>query len=235
MAAGQINFLETVVGHAWEPIAAAFVAAGAVSFLFKTGSKKLNESDNSLVPDENFSIKNFADLITGFLFDLGDKVMGKHNRKYLPFVSTLFVYILSMNLMGLIPGLSGPTDEIPRGVMFNLGIAIVVLFMYNAWGIKEVGLKNYLKHFLGPVPAIAFILVPIEIVSHLFRPLTLSIRLAGNMTADHAVLSTFVGLTKIGVPLIFYGLGTFVCCVQAFVFTMLTMLYIGLATAHEEH
>jgi F-type H+-transporting ATPase subunit a len=85
------------------------------------------------------------------------------------------------------------------------------------------------------VPAIAPLLFLIEIISHMFRPLTLSVRLAGNMTADHTVLSTFIDLTKVVIPVIFYGLGTFVSFIQAFVFTMLTMLYIGLATAHEEH
>ncbi len=235
MAKGQINVVESLVGYDWEPVASGLLAAGVCFAIYKLGLGAMNRAKEPLIPDEKMSFRNLSELLAEFIMGLGDGIMGKHNRKYLPFICTLFLYVLVMNLMGLVPGFSGPTDEIPRGLMFNAGIALTVFFLYNFWGIKEVGFKNYLKHFLGPVPAIAPLLFLIEIISHMFRPLTLSVRLAGNMTADHTVLSTFIDLTKVVIPVIFYGLGTFVSFIQAFVFTMLTMLYIGLATAHEEH
>lgn len=235
MAAGQINFVSGIVGQNLEPLASGLIAAGVCYGLYKAGLAAMQKAPDKMIPDDNLSVRNMAEMFAEFVMGLGDGVMGKHNRKYLPFICTLFLYILVMNLMGLVPGFSGPTDELPGGLVYNAGIALVVFALYNYWGIKEVGLWNYLKHFLGPVPAIAPLIVIIELVSHVFRPLTLSVRLAGNMTADHAVLGTFIDITKVIVPVIFYGFGTFVCFMQAFVFTMLTMVYIALATAHEEH
>ena len=156
--------------------------------------------------------------------------MRSENRKYLPFVGTIFIYILFSNLLGLIPGFSMPTDSI----LFNLGIALVVFVLYNYWGIREVGAVAYFKHLLGPIWWIAPLLLVIEIISHIVRPISLSLRLFGNMTGDHIVLAVFTDLTKYVFPVIFYGLGTFVCLMQAFVFTLLTMIYIRFAVAHDE-
>ncbi len=234
MAEG-INFVSAVTGSEWEPIASAGIAALIVTGLFRLGLSSLNKAEKPLVPDEGFSLRNICEMICEMFTSLGDSSMGKHNRKYLPFAITIFVYILVMNLMGLVPGMSGSTDGIPGGLMFNMGVAIIVFLAYNAMGIKEVGLVNYLKHFAGPLPLLAPLLIPIELISHLFRPITLSLRLSANMLADHAVLSSFTNVLKVVLPVAFYGLGAFVCFIQAFVFSLLTMVYIGLATAHEEH
>lgn len=232
MAGGHsLNFVQTIVGSDLENLASGVLSFALVSVAGIAAAKKLKSKENPLVPDEKLTMNNFFELVAQFVLSLGDGVMGKHNRKYLPFVGTLFIYILISNLLGLVPGFSGPTDSFK----FNLGVALVIFVLYNVWGVKEVGLVNYLKHFLGPVLLMAPLMIIIEIVSHIARPLSLSLRLFGNMTGDHLVLAVFTDLTKLIVPVLFYGLGTFVCFMQAFVFMMLTMIYIRLAVAHEEH
>ena len=213
---------------------------------------RLKRVADPLLPAENLSLYGTFQYIAEFLFRLGDNVMGPENRKYLPFIGTIFVYILSMNLLGLVPGFIAPTGE----MAFNAGLAITVFIAYTFWGIREVGFVNYLKHMCGPAffPlvfsfswrlifdvfvflfewVIHLFIFGVEVVSHLFRPVSLSLRLYGNMTADHALLMVFTEMTKFGVPVVFYFLGIIVSFMQAFVFSMLTMIYIRLATAHEE-
>jgi len=198
-------------------------------------------SRQHLSPERGLSLRNFFELIAEFVMKLSDSTMGKENRRYLPFICTLFTFVLFMDLLGLIPGMVMPTHKIT----INAGIAIIVFVCYNFWGIREVGIVNYLKHLWGPVFFVGFLLFPIEIISHFIRPLSLSLRLFGNMTGDHMVLGVFTDLTQrlgaytgwlyIPLPVVFYFLGTLVCCIQAYIFALLTMIYIKLATAHEEH
>jgi F-type H+-transporting ATPase subunit a len=131
--------------------------------------------------------------------------------------------------MGLIPGLMPPTMNINT----NIGIAIFVFLYYNYFGFKKHGL-GYIKHFLGPFLPVAFLYFPIELISHVFRIASLSIRLAGNMTGDHSVLEIFTHLTYLVVPIAFLILGTIVSIVQAFVFSILSLIYVALAVG-EEH
>lgn len=150
-------------------------------------------------------------------------------RKHLPFIFSLFIFILVMNLMGLIPGLMPPTMNINT----NIGLAIFSFLYYNYWGFRSHGF-GYIKHFLGPFLPIAVLYFPIEIISHAFRVVSLSVRLAGNMTGDHTVLEIFTHLTYVLVPVAFLILGTIVSLVQAFVFSILSLIYIALAVG-EEH
>lgn len=230
-----VNFIEGVtaaVGLAgYEPLISAAVAGTALVIFASAAKKQLDASKNALVPDKTLSARNFFDLLIGFLLGVSDSALGRENRKYLPFVLTLFFYIFFMNLMGLIPGFSMATDN----PAINVGLALTVFTFYHAWGVKAVGLGSYLKHFCGPVLALAILIFPLEIFSNCVRPLTLTVRLFGNMTADHTILSVFTDLTYIGVPVIFYGMGTFVSFIQAFVFTVLTMVYINQAVTHEHH
>jgi F-type H+-transporting ATPase subunit a len=106
---------------------------------------------------------------------------------------------------------------------------------YNYQGIKEQGIVGHIKHFMGPVWYLAILIFPIELISHAVRPLSLGLRLKGNMEGDHLVLSIFSNLVPYIVPIPFYVIGLFVCFMQAFVFTLLTMVYISLATAHHDH
>lgn len=226
----SLNFINELVGHDQAPLYAAGLVIGVTGVVGVAARYALKKKKNPLVPDKGLSLSNLFEIIAGFMIWLGDSAMGEENRKYLPFAATVFFYVLSMNLLGLIPGFVMPTDQF----QFNLGIALSVFVLYNYWGIREVGIKNYIKHMWGPIFLVGFLLFPVELISHLVRPLTLSLRLFGNMTGDHLALAVFTDLTKIIVPVIFYTLGTVVCFVQAFVFALLTMIYIRLAVTHEE-
>jgi F-type H+-transporting ATPase subunit a len=114
----------------------------------------------------------------------------------------------------------------------TISVGIFSFLLYNLEGLRTNGL-GYLKHFLGPVLWLAPLMVIIEVISNLVRPMSLGIRLFGNMTGDHTVLSIFLNLVPIGVPIIFYALGLFVCLVQAFIFSLLSMVYLSMATAHD--
>ncbi|HEX9830591.1 MAG TPA: F0F1 ATP synthase subunit A, partial [Thermodesulfobacteriota bacterium] len=149
-------------------------------------------------------------------------------KKYFPLLGTAFIFILFSNLLGIIPGFLAPTGN------FNTPVAcaLVVFVMYNYYGVKENGI-GYLKQFAGPIIYMAPFIFVIEIVSHLVRPASLSLRLFWNMTGDHLVLGIFTNLTHIVIPALFIGLGVFVSFLQAFVFTILSAIYISLAIAHE--
>jgi len=161
---------------------------------------------------------------------MAEEIIGHHYKKYFPLLASCFFFILFMNLLGLIPGFLPPTQK----MNITLGLALVIFFSTHYFGVRENGLA-YFKHFLGPVWWMAPLMLPIEIISHLARPMSLSLRLFGNMTGDHAVVAAFLGLTPYVIPTIFLGLGTFISFLQAFVFTLLSMIYIAGAVAHEEH
>jgi F-type H+-transporting ATPase subunit a len=127
----------------------------------------------------------------------------------------------------LIPGFSPPTTNF--NVTFALGLFSFVA--YNFFGFKEQG-ASYLKHFVGPMIWLAPLMIPLELISNLVRPFSLALRLLGNMTGDHAVLEIFTDMTKVIIPVLFYGLGAFVSLVQAFVFTLLSLVYVSLAVTH---
>lgn len=155
-------------------------------------------------------------------------LMGAHGLKYVPWVTSVFIFILFMNLMGLIPGFIPATMNINT----NLGIAIFVFLTYNFFGFREHGIK-YTKHFLGPLLPIAILYLPVEVISHLFRMISLSVRLAGNMFGDHSVLEIFSHLVPLFVPVAFLILGFIVCLIQAFIFAVLFAIYIALAVSHD--
>ena len=151
------------------------------------------------------------------------------SSKYVPFFGTLFIFILFMNLIGIIPGFESPTmtPAVPAG------LAIAAFLYYNYMGFREQGVGKYLAHFAGPMPLLAPLMVPIEFISHLARPLSLTIRLFANMFAGEKVTITFLSLTYIFLPAVFMGLHVFVALLQAFIFMLLTMIYVGGAVAHE--
>jgi F-type H+-transporting ATPase subunit a len=155
----------------------------------------------------------------------------EHGRKYAPFFGALFVFILFMNLIGVIPGFESPTQT----VAVPLGLAVVVFLYYHWMGLREQGVGQYLKHFLGPMIFLAPLMVLIEIISHFARPLSLTVRLFANMFAGEKVTVTLLTLTFIVAPAVFMGLHVFVAFLQAYIFMLLAMIYVGGAVAHEEH
>jgi len=199
-----------------------FVARNQLFRVMKT-------AEGGLVPDSTMTYRNFFEIIAENLYGLTESVIGHHDAPiYFPVIGTLFVFIFTCNIIGLIPGLLPPTDNLNT----TLALGVFVFLYYNYAGLRAHGIA-YLKHFLGPMLALAPLMLIIELASHLFRPLSLALRLRGNIMGDHVVLSVFSGLVPYLLPVIFYGLGVFVAFIQAFVFCLMTMVYISLSTAHD--
>ena len=188
----------------------------------------LKNHKDPLVPDKQLSIKAFLETFLLAITELSDLVIGKVGRSFVPYFATLFLFIWLNNLFGLLPGMGAATANL--NTTFALGL--FSFFIYNIHGFKEHGWA-YLKQLMGPVLFLAPMMFIIELISHLVRPLSLGLRLYGNMMGDHTVLSIFLDLVPIGIPVIFYFLGFFVCTMQAFIFTILSMVYISIALSHE--
>jgi len=209
---------------------ASFVALMLIiaSFAYKFSLKSIDEE---VVPTPGTSFKNIFQYAVESILGLMEGIIGHDAKKYFPLIGALFIYVFINNLMGIIPGMLPATENINT----NLAVSITVFFYYNLVGIKEQGIVNYLKHFMGPIIFLAPLMLIIETISHLVRPVALAIRLFGNINGDHVVLGIFSDLVPLGIPVIFLGLGLFVAFVQAFVFALLSSVYIGLSVAHEEH
>lgn len=190
--------------------------------------QQLASTTDVTVPAEGFSARNVAEVLVDFITNLSESVIGHDGPRFVPLFASFFVFILGCNLIGLIPGFSPPTDN------FNVTLALgVVSFVaYNYYGVQAHGVA-YLKQFVGPLLALAPLMIIVELFSHFFRPASLAMRLYGNMFADHLLLGIFTDLTKLLIPVIFYLLGTFVSFLQALVFTLLSMVYVALAISHD--
>jgi F-type H+-transporting ATPase subunit a len=167
--------------------------------------------------------------VEGFVFDQAHEIIGHHTGPYIPFFAILFLFILVCNLIGLIPGFESPTG-VPS---VPLGCAIVAFLYYHTQGFKHAGI-GYLKHFLGPIPALAPLMLPIELISHCARLLSLTVRLWANIFAGDLITLVFFSMIPIGVPIIFSGLHIVVAVLQAYVFMLLAIIYVSGAVA-EEH
>jgi F-type H+-transporting ATPase subunit a len=193
---------------------------------------KVSAVKNPIIPDRGITFRNVFEALGQFIYNLARNIMGEEEaKKFYTVIMLLFTYVFANNLIGLLPGFLPPTDN------FNttLALGVFVFLYYNYQGIRAQGLVGHIKHFMGPVWYLAILIFPIELISHTVRPLSLGLRLKGNMEGDHLVLSIFSGLVPYIVPIPFYVIGLFVCFMQAFVFTLLTMVYISLATAHHDH
>lgn len=226
----HFNWTQLIPGVAHEHIHIATLGVACVGMIgvAVVGRAALGSGDKAAEPAGRFSIKGLFEVLTEFIVSLVDMVIGEEGRMFVPMFATIFFYVLFNNLVGLLPGMTPATDNINT----TLAIGIFSFLAYNYYGIKEHGLP-YLKHFLGPVLFMAPLMIIIEIISHLVRPFSLGLRLQGNMMGDHTVLGIFLELVPWGVPVIFYGLGAFVCFMQAFVLTMLSMIYVSMAVAHD--
>ena len=184
------------------------------------------------VPDSSLTARNLFELFTGGLFGLASDLLGRENGKKFFWLSAgLFIYILSANLLGVVPGMLPPTGSMHH----NFAMALVVLILFNGAGLKVQGIGGYVKHMWGPVWWLGVLLFFIELLSFVVvRPYSLSLRLTGNMFGDHQVLSIMSGLVPVVYPVIFLALGMFVSFIQAFVFTLLSTIYIALAVEHHD-
>ena len=199
--------------------------------------RQIAASDGGVLPDEGVTLRNVFEVIVDGLASMARDTMGDEWRRYFPVVGTIFGFVLVSNLMGLIPFFAGATSDINTTAAW----AIISFAVYNYVGIRTHGFW-YINQFLGPsffettlfgkhvhVRLLAPIFLVLEVPLHLARILTLALRLLANMFADHTVVGVWLGLVPIAVPAIFMALGLLVACLQAFVFSLLTMIYIGSA------
>jgi F-type H+-transporting ATPase subunit a len=203
-------------------------------------------------------LQNVLEVVLETFTGLIDDAIGPHGRPYLPLIATIGLFVLSANLLGLVPGTYGPTTNLNT----TAACALIVFVSYHYIGMRRHGVVKYLKHFTGPVWWLAPVMLPIEVISHLARPLSLSLRLFGNMVGGHILvaiilflmgLDGLIGWAFTGTPLailvggsgglvmmvftvgFLYPLKILVSFLQAFIFVMLTMLYISVAVEEEEH
>ena len=221
--------------HAEQPISNSFamellVLSILVGLFFLLRSRLSVDSPNGL--------QHSFEAIEGFVLDQSREIIGHHSEPYTPFFAILFIFILVCNLIGLIPGFESPTG-VP---VVPLGCAICAFLYYHTQGFKHAGVK-YLMHFFGPpmegMPLVAKILLamlmlPIELVSHFARLLSLTVRLWANIFAGDLITLVFFSMIPIGVPIIFSGLHIVVAVLQAYVFMLLSIIYVSGAVA-EEH
>ncbi len=185
----------------------------------------------SLSMDRPGALQQVFEGIYGLIKGQAHDVIGRHQYKpHVPYVATIFLFIATMNLIGIIPAFESPT----MFPMVPAGCAIATFVYFNFWGFKEQGAWGYVKHFLGPVWWLSWFLLIVELISLFVRPLSLTIRLYANMFAGEQVTLNFLKVVPV-IPVIFMGLHVFVSLLQAFIFAMLTMVYVGGAVAHEEH
>lgn len=174
-------------------------------------------------------LQNFMEVVVGGIENMVVETMGEHGRPYFPLIATLAIFILVSNLIGLVPGFFPPTANINT----TAACAIIVFLSTHVVGIKHHGL-HYLKHFMGPIAWLAPVMFFIEVIGHLSRPVSLTLRLFGNMNGHELVLMIFFGLAPFLVPLPMMLMGVLVSFIQAFVFMLLAMIYIqgSLEEAH---
>ncbi len=176
--------------------------------------------------------QNLMEAYLNGVLQMGTDVMGKENaRKYIPLIATIGLFVGIANLIGIVPGFEAPTAFIEM----PLTLALIVFVYYNYIGIKEQGIIKYFKHFMGPVWWLYWLMFPIEIVSHFSRIISLTFRLYGNVSGDDKFLMVILMLTPWLLPMIPFALLTFMAFLQAFIFMMLTTVYIGSAVVVEEH
>ena len=196
--------------------------------LIVLGRQALLKNEKAHVPEGVFNIKAFFEIFIEQLAGLCDSIVGKKGRPMLPLFCFFFLFIWIQNLLGLVPGFLPPTQNLNS----TLALGVLSFLAYNIYGFKEHGLA-YLKQFLGPVLLLAPLFIFIEVLSHVFRSVSLGFRLFGNMMGDHIVIGIFLEMAPFFIPVIFYFLGVFVCTLQAFVFTILSMVYVSLAISHD--
>ncbi len=209
------------------------ILLGLMAFSFWSKNRDI---EKAIVPSDRFSGAVFLELLTEVTYGQMNQMMGgKAAKFFLPLIGTCAFFILFSNAIGLIPGMLPPTESLNT----TLAMGGVIFIATHIFGVVEHG-PGYFKHFFGPIikwyalPLMLLMLV-IETISHLVRPLSLALRLMANIVGDHKVLALFSGLIPFIVPIPFYVLGVLVVVVQTMVFCLLSTVYISMAVAHEEH
>ena len=230
------NWVSVIPGLSLLPVhtaTATLVIAALLTWAF-VARRQLAAATDPVVPDATLTARNSLEIFVEWFVGFIEGLLGHKGRQYVHVYATFFLFILAANLVGLLPGFTPPTSDF--NVTFALGVTSFLV--YNYYGLRAKGL-GYLKHFAGPIWWLAFLMLPLELIDNFVRPVSLALRLFGNMTGDHLVLEIFTDLTKLVIPVVFYALGAFVSLIQAFVFTILSIIYVALALeeheAHEAH
>lgn len=206
-----------------------FVVLLIAAFVMITRGR-LAKTSEALVPEGNLTVASFTENFVETFYDLLADVLGKKEaRHFLPIIGTCALLIFFSNALGLIPGFAPATSN------FNVTLAcgLVIFFATHFYGLKHQG-AAYLKHFIGPMPLLAPLMLPLEIISHLVRPVSLAIRLAVNLFVDHMVVAVFTGLAFLLVPVPIMVLGVLVVVLQTYVFCLLATIYFQLAIEHSD-
>jgi len=219
----------TVIVHAWFAV---FVVVVMALFARMSLNRALAKNDISrYFSDEGLTPRTFFELvIEGLRFFMDDMLSKADVRVFLPLVGTLFLYIWTCNIMGIIPGFIPPTDNVNT----NVGMALISFLVFMAVGLSRDPV-GFIKHLAGPVWWLAPLMFVVEVISLCVRPLALVLRLTGNMFGDHLVFTIMSDLVPIFIPVIFLCLAILVSTIQAFVFSLLTAIYIYLSVPHHEH
>ncbi len=223
---GLLRALHITPQYPQAPISNA-VAMQVLVFAFLVGVFAIVRSRISV--DTPGALQHVFEGVHGFINGQSEEIIGHHSAPYTPYLAALGYYILTCNLIGLIPGFESPTGASPS---VPLGCAVLSFLYYHAQGFKHSGVK-YLAHFAGPMPLLAPLMVPIEIISHLARVLSLTIRLYANMFAGDMVTLVFFSLVPIGIPILFLGLHIGVSFLQTYIFVLLVTVYLQGAVATE--
>ena len=228
----QFTWASLIPGLASLPahVSGAIIVSIVLLVVVIIGYRQLRRTEDQVIPDEKLTFRNFIEVIVEAISGLVEGTMGPRGPEFTLLIGTLALFILFNNVSGLIPGFLPATDNVNT----TFACSLTVFFMTHYYGVREHGIK-YLKHFVGPFWWLAPIMVPIEIIGNLARPVSLGLRLFGNITGDHLVTGIFFSLIPLLIPVPFMFLGLFVAFVQAFVFSLLSMAYFSGAIAHEEH
>jgi F-type H+-transporting ATPase subunit a len=228
---------DTVVGgHAptwqsFEGLAASLFVLVVILLVAARVRSRLNQTDEAIIPEDKLTLRTFMEAFLAYFYDLAKNVMdAERAKKYFPLIGTAAMFVFFSNVMALIPGMPVATSNLN----ITLGSALVVFVLFNVYGLMTNGM-GYIKHLAGPAWYLAPLMFPIEVISLCVRPVTLAVRLMVNMAADHLMLGLFMSLVAILVPVPLMMLGCLVVLIQTLVFTMLTCIYISMATEHEAH
>jgi len=217
--------------RSFEPIGAALLVALIVLFIASTVSSQLKKTDEAVIPEDRLTLRTFMEAFLSYFYDLAKSVMdAERAKKYFPLIGAAAMFVFFSNILALIPGFPVATSSLS----VTLGCAIVVFVCFNAYGLAANGF-GYIAHLAGPAWYLAWLVFPIEVISLIVRPITLAVRLMLNMAVDHLILGIFLSLVAVLVPIPIMLLGVLIILIQTLVFTLLTCIYIGLATEHEAH
>jgi F-type H+-transporting ATPase subunit a len=215
----------------FEPIMAAIFVAAVILILAMMARARLSKLDEMIIPDDRLTLRTFMEIFLGYFYDLAKSMMGAERaKKYFPVIGASAIFVFFSNVMALLPGMPVATSSLN----ITLGCALVVFVLFNFYGLRVNG-WNYIKHLAGPAWYLAWLVLPIELISLCVRPITLAVRLMLNMSVDHLILGIFVSLLALVIPVPLMVLGCLIVLIQTLVFTLLTTIYISLATEHDHH